>query len=104
MRPDRIERAIRRCYRTLLVIYPREFRDAMGLDIEETFIDRLRAARPSGAFTTVAFLLVAIADAVGGGLVERLDALWSPGMFHWQDVRYAVRLLRKSPEIGRAHV
>ena len=97
-RADRFERAVRRVYRALLVGYPAAFRNEMGLDVEETFVDRLRASRRGGALTTAGFLAVAVADVIGSGIRERFTTLLrSPQMFYWQDVRYALRLMRKSP-------
>ena len=97
---DRLERRLRRFYRALLGAYPASFREAMGVDMEETFTDRLRAARSLGTAATVRLLASALADVIRTGLQERLTApLPIPSMFYWQDVRYALRLLRRSPAL-----
>lgn len=100
MRRDRFERLTRRAYRALLAAYPSDFRDEMGLDVEETFVDRLRVARHSGSLATLRCLVFAVADVLGSGIRERLIAPRSFDMFHWQDVRYALRLLRKNPVLS----
>src|SRR5690349_3849301 len=97
MRRDRFERGARRVYRALMTAYPRTFRDVMGDDVEETFVDRLRDARAAGVVPTLLFLVSALTDVVVNGIRERLiSPFWSSPMFYWQDVRYAFRLLRRS--------
>jgi predicted permease len=97
MRRDRLERGARRVYRALMTAYPQAFRDVMGDDVEETFVDRLRDARAAGVVPTLLFLVSALTDVVVNGIRERLiSPFWSSPMFYWQDVRYAFRLLRKS--------
>jgi predicted permease len=97
---DTTEHRLRTLYRVLLRAYPAAFREAMGTDIEETFVDRLRDARAAGVADVTRFLASAVADAIGSGLHERLAALhWSSPVFYWQDIRYALRLLRKSPAL-----
>ena len=97
MRRDRFEHGARRVYRALMTAYPQSFREVMGDDVEETFVDRLRGARGAGALSTLLFLASAVSDVVTNGVRERVTSpFWSSGMFYWQDVRYAFRLLRKS--------
>ena len=97
MRRDRFERGARRVYRALMAAYPQPFREVMGDDVEETFVDRLRDARVRGAISTLFFLAGAVSDVIVNGIHERLTSpFWSSPMFFWQDVRYAFRLLRKS--------
>jgi predicted permease len=92
------ERAAALAYRALLRIYPGSFRADFARDMEETFVDRYREARSSGARAVFAFLSAAVADAVTNGLRERAHPhSFGYGMFHWMDVRYAARLLRRSP-------
>ena len=99
-RRDRLERALRRGYRAVLAAYPASFRDAMRDDLEETFVDRLRDARSLGATALVHFLASAVADVIRTGLEERLATLHgSLSVIHVQDLRYALRLLRKSPAL-----
>jgi predicted permease len=97
-RRDAFERRMRGLVALLLHAYPRDFRARYGQDIAETSIDRLRAARASGTTETARFLVGAIADFLVSGARERLAPVSaSSRMFHWQDVRYALRLLRRSP-------
>ncbi len=92
------ERAVVAVYRALLRIYPGSFRADFGRDMEHTFADRYRDARQHGTRATLAFLSAAVADAVMNGLRERVHPhSFGYGMFHWMDVRYAMRLLRRSP-------
>ena len=96
-RRDRFERSARRVYRALMSAYPQSFREVMGDDVDETFVDRLRDARIGGAISTLFFLASAVIDVIVNGVRERLTSpFWSSQMFYWQDVRYAFRLLRKS--------
>jgi predicted permease len=90
------EPLLRRAYRLLARAYPPEFRADVGVDMEETFVDRYRAARENGRSRTLTFLLLAAVDVVSNGLRERFT-FNSTGMLHWSDVRYAFRLLRRSP-------
>jgi predicted permease len=89
------ERTVRRAYRALTHLYPALFRGEFGIDMEETFIDRYREAQARGAAATFAYLLVAVADAVANGLRERFT--FSSSDMHWNDLRYALRLLTRSP-------
>jgi predicted permease len=94
---DLSERVLRRCYRVLLRAYPPEFRAEYGTDMEETFTDRSRGARARGLGSLLVFLAVATADAVANGLAERFTPHGLGSMLHVQDIRYAFRLLRRSP-------
>ncbi|MEP6763881.1 MAG: ABC transporter permease [Gemmatimonadaceae bacterium] len=95
---DNTEVRLQGTYRTLLRVYPTHFRDAFGLDMEETFVDRLRQARAGSKFSLLTFLLLATFDAITNGTRERLNFQRSGAqMFHAMDVRYAFRLLRRSP-------
>ncbi|MFP5355673.1 MAG: ABC transporter permease, partial [Gemmatimonadota bacterium] len=97
-RADRLERALRAAYRTLLRTWPREFRDDFGRDAEETFADRLRAARRAGEWSVARLLATSTFDTLANGARER--ARTRPAladMIHLQDVLYAARLLRRSP-------
>jgi predicted permease len=87
-----------RVYRALLRCYPAHFRDMYGLDMEETFADQLHSARTEGVLPVVAFYLTSAADAITNGWRERFAPQpKGTSMFHWMDVRYAMRLLRRSP-------
>lgn len=91
-------RAWRALYRLALRAYPASFRADFARDMEATFVDRYRDARHEGLLATTALISAALADAVTHGLRERIHPHhFGYGMFHWMDVRYATRLLRRSP-------
>jgi predicted permease len=92
------ERALAALYRMLLHVYPASFRADFARDMEETFVDRYRAARAGGIGAAIALAAASAADAVGNGLRERLHPHhFGYGMFQWSDVRYALRRLRRTP-------
>ena len=96
--PDRLERAARALHRTLLRAYPRQFRDDFGRDMDETFADRWREARARGEWSMLLLLLRTTIDTARHAAVARAATLPSRSdMFHLQDVRYAFRLLRRTP-------
>lgn len=94
--PRRGERFIRRAYRALLRVYPASFREEYGQDVEETFVDGYRAAQ-GGNLTRAKYLAGALADVVANGWRERMTPQPRTGTLYWQDLRYAFRLLRRSP-------
>lgn len=95
---DGTEQRLRATYRVLLRSYPAHFRDAYALDMEETFVDQFRHARREGTVALLVLLLTSIVDTVVNGWRERLAPQpKGSSMFHWMDVRYAMRLLRRSP-------
>lgn len=97
-RPDRIERAARAMHRALLRAYPRQFRDDFGRDMDETFADRWREARARGEWSMLLLALRTIGDTIAHASVARAHTLPAlSDMFHLQDVRYAFRLLRRTP-------
>ncbi|HEY4303693.1 MAG TPA: ABC transporter permease [Gemmatimonadaceae bacterium] len=92
------ERVLTASYRLMLLLYPRSFRADFARDMTETFIDRYRDARRRGVRAVVALIAASAADATFNGLRERLHPhRFGYGMFHWVDVRYVLRLLRRSP-------
>ncbi|MEO7362747.1 MAG: ABC transporter permease [Gemmatimonadaceae bacterium] len=92
------ERAWRRLYRVLLRCYPPHFYDEYAQPMEETFVDQLRQARVDGAVTLFVLLMTSAVDCISNGWRERfVPQPKGSGMFHWMDVRYAFRLLRRSP-------
>ncbi|MEP7382668.1 MAG: ABC transporter permease [Gemmatimonadota bacterium] len=96
--PDWLERAARAMHRALLRAYPRAFRDEFGRDMDETFADRWREARARGEWSMLLLSLRTILDTIAQAAVARSASLPSRSdMFHLQDVRYAFRLLRRSP-------
>lgn len=98
MQRDSFESTARRIYRALIRFYPGGFRDSFALDMEESFADQLRDARKNGPVETIRFFMFAAFDATRSGLRERISSPSdSSSMVHWMDVRYAARLLRRSP-------
>lgn len=92
------ERGSTALYRILLRVYPHAFRADFAREMTETFVDRYRAARENGPDALVALVAASAADAIVNGIRERVHPHhFGYGMFHWCDVRYALRLLRRSP-------
>ncbi|MCC6929864.1 MAG: ABC transporter permease [Gemmatimonadaceae bacterium] len=96
--PDRIERTARAFHRALLRAYPRDFREEFGLDMDETFADRWRDARSRGEWAIARLLIGSTVDAARTAVATHLRAISPPrDMLHLQDLRHAVRLLRRTP-------
>ena len=79
-----------RLYRLLLRCYPGEFRDEYEREMLQAFRDRLREDRRHGAGAVLRLLWQVGIDAVFRAPAEHLDVLR-------QDVRYAMRSLRRAP-------
>jgi putative ABC transport system permease protein len=63
-----------RCYRLLLRLYPRDFRERFGSDMVDFFRDQRAAARRDGGALGVAWAwTVAVADVLRVATLERLD-------------------------------
>jgi len=103
-----------RVYRLLLHAYPADFREAMGGDMADTFLDRYRSVRRSAWPGLVTFWWRTLWDVAVNALLEhrerhRTEARGrtvshlerSRGVMalsnFGQDLRYSVRRLRKSP-------
>jgi len=88
----------KRAYSLALHAFPEWFRMAWGDDMRATFADRLTTARAgAGAFP---WRLVAreLAGTISAGVRERLHSnARQLSMIHAQDIRYALRLLLRSP-------
>lgn len=85
-------------YRALLRSYPPHFRDAYGMEMEETFADQCRVALQQGKLAILLLLIASVTDVLSNGFRERFAPQpKGSGMFHFMDVRYAFRLLRRSP-------
>ncbi len=104
---DRFERTVVRLYRILLRLYSRSFRDGFAEDALITVTDRLRAERRRGRVAALWFVVAAVADVLVNALIERLTPaarsrggnarVLRPFAFYGQDIRYALRLLARSP-------
>jgi macrolide transport system ATP-binding/permease protein len=106
----------RRLYRLILHAYPADMRAAVGSDMEDTFVDRYRAVCDKGGWLRVAlFWFRTLWDTVITAVPERSERIRLRDRERvatkqtrklrgfqlvanlWQDVRYALRTLRKSP-------
>jgi predicted permease len=91
-----------RVYRALLWLYPAEFRDQFGDELTDFFRDRRRHEPPG-----VRFWMHTVADVITAATRERFTRRPRPfspprprdSMLTalWQDLRFALRMLRKSP-------
>ena len=91
----------RRAYRALLHSYPAHFRDEYAQAMEETFVDQFRDAHAAGFIALSVLLITSAVDNITNGWRERFAPQpKGSGMFHWMDVRYAFRLLRRSPRFS----
>jgi putative ABC transport system permease protein len=87
-----------RVYAQLLRAFPREFRDRWGPDMRLAFADRVRDAREISGRTPWKLIARELWILAGAGLEERLHSNTPlPHMLHAQDIRYAFRLLARSP-------
>jgi len=63
-----------------------------------TFADRVQSARVTGGAAPWRLIARELVNALSGGLHERFHSTtWGFDMLHWQDIRYAFRLLGRSP-------
>src|ERR1700722_16616837 len=84
------EPAILRLYRGMLVLYPAEFREEYGREICLAFVDRWREQRsPAG-------LLMVWLEALTGIFFEAPKEHWNMIL---QDLRYAIRIMRKDAAV-----
>jgi putative ABC transport system permease protein len=82
--------AAERLYRLLLRCYPGEFRDEYGQEMLLAFRDRLSHDRTLGRLAVLRFWWQVVADSILRAPGEHLDIVR-------QDLRYALRSLRRSP-------
>jgi len=117
MTPHRIASSIsERAYALTMRLYPRAFRDRFGEDMRELFRDQWKAARRAGGWRRVMQLwLFTVPSIIGGAFAERLTAVVSRRVSSadaysplptrsdpmlrtlLRDLRFAARMLRKSP-------
>ena len=76
-----------RFYRALLHLFPRSFRAEYGAEMEKDFAREWSSAR---GFATLGLIVTTVVDVVGNATRVHADILA-------QDVRYAVRSLRRTP-------
>ncbi len=82
----------------LLRAFPAAFRDEWGADMRLTFAERVRTAEGAGGGTPWRLLLREFGTLLSGGLHERLHSNARRfQMVQLQDIRYAFRLLARSP-------
>jgi putative ABC transport system permease protein len=99
-------------YRLASRALPREFRAAYGVELEDCFRGIASETRwTRGRLAVVGVLVRSVADLAGRAPVEHLNAARSGALGAgggwrgvWQDVRHAVRRLRRSPSFTLASV
>jgi predicted permease len=78
--------------------FPREFRDRWGDDMRLAFIDRVNDSRRSLGRTPLGLIAHELTTTISAGLRERFHSSTPVlAMVHAQDIRYAARLLMRSP-------
>lgn len=88
----------RRAYDLALLAFPPRFRAQWGADMRATFADRVAASSATGGRPPLALVARELGDVLAAGARERLHANYRQArMVHLQDVRYALRLLARSP-------
>src|SRR5262249_12748818 len=102
---------IARLYRFGLRVYPRRFRDRFADDMTHVFEARLRDAQSRGRLRRVAFGALGLFDVFASGTRERFgsnsvvpcarrSAMTSESWL--ADVKFALRVLRRSPSMTAA--
>ena len=112
-----VERLIIRCYGAALLSYPSEFRQWYQADMLEAFVAHSMRRRARGPASQLAFWLRAFGEVIPSAVRVRLegsghrqrfapsndnDPRTARGEFMtsvWQDIRYAIRTLRRTPLI-----
>ena len=104
---------IARLYRSCLRVYPRRFRDRFADDMARVFEARLRDARARGRMAFVVISALGLVDVIASGTREHLGrdtvvpcprrpAMTSESWI--ADVKFALRVLRRSPSTTAAAV
>ncbi|MGQ0649346.1 MAG: ABC transporter permease [Gemmatimonadaceae bacterium] len=87
-----------RAYHAALQAFPTEFRERWEHDMRQTFADRVAAARAASGRTPWRLVTRELGDVLSNGFHERLHSNTRQlRMVHAQDIRYAFRLLARSP-------
>src|SRR6476660_7998307 len=93
-------------HRMLLGVYPAHFRRRFAADMQRVFESRLASASRRSAGAAVWFAVLECADVMWGGALERFAPVTpnpktGRSLMVWQetmaDVRFALRLMRRSP-------
>lgn len=81
-----------------LQAFPEGFRERWGAEMHETVAHRVNAAQRMRGATPWAVIIRETTGLIGAGWRERLHSnTWQLQMIHAQDIRYALRLLFRSP-------
>ncbi len=87
----------RRAYDLALHAFPAEFRDRWGTDMQATYAERIKSASATGK-TPIRLVLRELSGLLATGMRERVHSnSRTLHMVHLQDIRYALRLLARSP-------
>ncbi len=87
-----------RAYDVALRAFPAAFRESWEGDMRATFADRVAAARSTAGRAPVRLVARELANVLHTGLRERLHSNYpKPRIMHLRDLRYALRLLIRSP-------
>jgi putative ABC transport system permease protein len=100
MSDERWMRASARWARLLLHLYPRDFRDEMGMGVVETYLDHCRAAVRRGGLVALSGVWAkAFVDSLHNGVAERLRpaVAWRRSGDWGLDAQRAVRRLVRTP-------
>ena len=87
-----------RVYGAALHAFPIEFRERWAADMRLAFGDRIRAVLAARGHVPLGLIVREVSNALTTGLQERIHSSNHPAdMLHTQDIRYAFRLLARSP-------
>ncbi len=87
-----------RAYDLSLRAFPTRFRGLWGGDMRVTFADRITAARTATGRAPLRLIARELVNVLSAGLRERVHSNYrKPRMLHLRDLRYALRLLARSP-------
>ena len=91
--------ASERWVRTLLRLYPRDFREEMGESFVEAYLDRCTTAASRGSFPLATVWLRALGDSLINGVGERLNPVvaWRRNGNWGRDGELALRRIIRSP-------
>ena len=96
--PSTAHSLARRAYRLALRAFPAEFRERWGPEMELTFASRVEHAAANAGANPWRLVGRELVDVAVTGMRDRINSSTRPSdMFRLQDVRYAFRLLARSP-------